>query len=234
MDALQITPISQANANQRTGRAGRTGSGFCYRLYTEMAYRNEMFPNNIPEIQRTNLANTVLLLKSLGVKNLLEFDFMDPPPQANMLNSMYQLWVLGALDNVGDLTPSGRKMSEFPMEPSMAKMLIQSVEYKCSAEMLTIVSMLSVPSVFYRPKERMEEADAAREKFNVPESDHLTLLNVFNQWKSHGYRDDWCLRHFLHPKLLRKAREVRAQLEDIMKFQKMEIISAGTDFDVIR
>jgi pre-mRNA-splicing factor ATP-dependent RNA helicase DHX38/PRP16 len=100
---------------------------------------------------------------------------------------MYQLWVLGALDNVGDLTTVGRKMSEFPMEPSMAKMLIASVEYKCSAEMLTIVSMLSVPSVFYRPKERMEEADAAREKFNVPESDHLTLLNVFNQWKSHGY-----------------------------------------------
>jgi len=145
MDALQITPISQANANQRTGRAGRTGSGFCYRLYTEMAYRNEMFSSTIPEIQRTNLANTVLLLKSLGVKNLLEFDFMDPPPQANILNSMYQLWVLGALDNAGDLTPTGRKMSEFPMEPSMAKMLIVSVEYKCSAEMLTIVSMLSVP-----------------------------------------------------------------------------------------
>ncbi|KAG1725582.1 pre-mRNA splicing factor [Suillus paluster] len=234
MDALQITPVSQANANQRTGRAGRTGSGFCYRLYTEMAFRNEMFPNTIPEIQRTNLANTVLLLKSLGVKNLLEFDFMDPPPQANIIHSMYQLWVLGALDNLGDLTPVGRKMSEFPMEPSMAKMLIASVEMRCSAEMLTIVSMLSVPSIFYRPKERMEEADAAREKFNVPESDHLTLLNVFNQWKSHGFRDDWATRHFLHPKLLRKAREVRAQLEDIMKFQKMEIISAGTDFDVVR
>ncbi|KAJ7671951.1 putative PRP16-RNA-dependent ATPase [Mycena rosella] len=234
MDALQITPISQANANQRTGRAGRTGNGFCYRLYTEMAFRNELFESTIPEIQRTNLANTVLLLKGLGVKNLLEFDFMDPPPQSNILNSMYQLWVLGALDNVGDLTPVGRKMNEFPMEPSMAKMLIASVEYKCSAEMLTVVSMLSVPSVFYRPKERMEEADAAREKFNVPESDHLTLLNVFNQWKSHGFRDEWAMRHFLHPKLLRKAREVRAQLEDIMKFQKMELISAGTDFDVLR
>ncbi|KIL71099.1 hypothetical protein M378DRAFT_6935 [Amanita muscaria Koide BX008] len=234
MDALQITPISQANANQRTGRAGRTGSGYCYRLYTEMAFRNEMFESTIPEIQRTNLANTVLLLKSLSVKNLLEFDFMDPPPQANILNSMYQLWVLGALDNVGDLTPIGRKMSEFPMEPSMAKMLIASVDYKCSSEMLTIVSMLSVPSVFYRPKERMEEADAAREKFNVPESDHLTLLNVFNQWKSHGHRDDWAMRHFLHPKLLRKAREVRMQLEDIMKFQKMDLISAGTDYDILR
>ena len=80
---------------------------------------------------------------------------------------MYQLWVLGALDNVGNLTPVGRKMSEFPMEPSMAKTLIESVEYGCSAEMLTIASMLSVPSVYYRPKERMEEADAAREKFSV-------------------------------------------------------------------
>jgi pre-mRNA-splicing factor ATP-dependent RNA helicase DHX38/PRP16 len=108
---------------------------------------------------------------------------------------MYQLWVLGALDNVGDLTPVGRKMNEFPMEPSMAKMLIASVDYKCSAEMLTIVSMLSVPSVFYRPKERMEEADAAREKFNVPESDHLTLLNVFNQWKSHKYVRIYVLRN---------------------------------------
>lgn len=86
----------------------------CYRLYTEFAYRDELFPNTIPEIQRTNLANTVLLLKSLGVRDLLQFDFMDPPPQDNILNSCYQLWVLGALDNVGELTALGRKMSDFP------------------------------------------------------------------------------------------------------------------------
>ena len=187
MDALQITPISQANCGQRTGRAGRTGPGFCYRLFTQTAFENELFPSNIPEIQRTNLANTVLLLKSLDVKDLLDFDFMDPPPQENILNSMYQLWVLGALDNIGDLTRDGRRMSDFPMEPSLAKMLITATKYKCASEMLTIVSMLSVPSVFYRPKERQEESDAAREKFFVPESDHLTLLHVYQQWKSHGY-----------------------------------------------
>ncbi|SPO39047.1 probable PRP16 - RNA-dependent ATPase [Pseudozyma flocculosa] len=234
MDSLQITPISQANANQRSGRAGRTGSGTAYRLYTEMAYRNELFANTIPEIQRTNLANTVLLLKSLGVKDLLEFDFMDPPPQDNILNSMYQLWVLGALNNVGDLTPLGKKMSEFPMEPSLSKILIASVEYGCSTEVLTIVSMLSVPSVFYRPKERQEESDAAREKFFVAESDHLTLLHVYNQWRSNGYRDSWCARHFLHGKILRKAREVRTQLEDIMKSQRLALVSCQTDWDVVR
>lgn len=234
MDALQVTPISQANANQRSGRAGRTGPGVAYRLYTEDAYRNEMFVNTIPEIQRTNLASVVLQLKSLGVKNLLEFDFMDPPPQENILNSMYQLWIINAFDNTGELTDAGQKMNEFPLDPSLAKMLIAAHEQGCTAEVLTIVSMLSVPSVFYRPKERMEESDAAREKFFVPESDHLTLLHVYTQWKINHYRDDWCTKHFVHPKAMRKAREVRSQLMDIMKTIKMPYVSCGTDWDVIR
>jgi len=235
MDSLQITPISQANANQRSGRAGRTGSGTAYRLFTETSFTEELFVNGIPEIQRTNLANTVLLLKSLGVKNLLEFDFMDPPPQDNIMTSMYQLWVLGALNNVGDLTQVGKRMSEFPMEPSLSKILIASAtDYGCSAEVLSIVAMLSVPSVFYRPKERIDEADAAREKFYVAESDHLTLLHCYTQWRLNGYRDSWCAQHFLHAKILKKAREVRTQLEDICKTLKLNIISCGTDWDTVR
>lgn len=89
IDDLQVYPVSQANANQRSGRAGRTGPGQCFRLYTESAYKTELLPMTVPEIQRTNLANVVLLLKSLGVENLLDFHFMDPPPQDNILNSMY-------------------------------------------------------------------------------------------------------------------------------------------------
>ena len=234
MDALQITPISQANANQRSGRAGRTGPGTAWRMYTEYAYRNEMFLQTIPEIQRTNLSNVLLQVKSLGVKNLLDFDFMDPPPQDTMMTSLYDLWALGALDNTGDLTSLGEKMSAFPMEPSLSKLIIESETYGCSEEMLTIVSMLSVPTVFYRPPERMEESDAAREKFFVPESDHLTLLNVYNQWKSHAYRDEWCVKNFLHPKALRRAREIRQQIMDIMKFKQMKYVSCGTDWDIIR
>ena len=234
MDALQITPISQANANQRAGRAGRTGPGVCYRLYTEQAYENEMFENTIPEIQRTNLSNTVLLLKSLNIENLLEFDFMDPPPQETILSSMYQLWILGALGKAGELTPVGRKMVQYPLDPCLSKMVIMAEELGCTTEILTIVSMLSVPSVFYRPKERLEESDAAREKFFVPESDHLTLLHVYNQWKSNGNRDRWCNKHFVHPKAMRKAREVREQLMDIMKAEKITIVSCGNDWDKIR
>ncbi|KAL6511543.1 hypothetical protein OROGR_021140 [Orobanche gracilis] len=176
MDALQVFPISHAAAAQRAGRAGRTGPGTCYRLYTETAYFNEMLPSPVPEIQRTNLGNVVLLLKSLKIENLLDFDFMDPPPQANILNSMYQLWVLGALNNVGNLTDLGWKMVEFPLDPPLAKMLLMGEQLGCLKEVLTIVSMLSVPSVFFRPKDREEESDAAREKFFMPDSSTVQML----------------------------------------------------------
>ncbi|CAM9196742.1 unnamed protein product [Ascophyllum nodosum] len=235
MDALQVTPISQANANQRSGRAGRTGEGFCYRLYTHRQFEEELLPMQIPEIQRTNLGNVVLLLKSLGVDNLLEFDFMDPPPQDNIQSSLYQLWILGALDNTGGLTALGRKMVEFPLDPPLAKMLIFSERLGCSAEVLVVVSMLSVPSVFFRPKDREEESDAAREKFFVPESDHLTLLNVFQQWKQNSFGAQWCTDHFIHVKGLRKAREVHAQLLDIMRQQRVAYESCGqANWDTVR
>ena len=234
MDALQMTPISQANANQRAGRAGRTGPGYCYRLFTERQYVSELLANQVPEIQRTNLSNVVLLLKSLGVNNLLEFDFMDPPPQDNIMNSMYQLWVLGALDNTGALTALGRKMVEFPLDPPLAKMLIFAEALGCTSEILIIVSMLSVPGVFYRPKDREEESDTAREKFFVPESDHLTFLNVYIQWKQAKYSSQWCNDHFVHPKAMKKAREVHSQLMDIMKQQKVQVLSSGGSWDLVR
>jgi len=236
MDSLQITPISQANASQRAGRAGRTGPGVCHRLYTERAFVSELFENSIPEIQRTNLANVVLLLKSLGIENLLQFDFMDPPPQDTILNSMYQLWVLGALNNLGQLTPLGAKMAQFPLDPPLSKMLLTSTtaDLHCSAEILVIVSMLSIPNIFYRPKDRAEESDAAREKFFVPESDHLTLLNVYQQWKRNNYSAHWCTQHYIHAKALKKAREVRAQLLDLMQQQRLEHTSCGTEWNTVR
>lgn len=234
MDALQVFPVSRAAADQRAGRAGRTGPGTCYRLYTDTAYQNEMLQSPVPEIQRTNLGNVVLLLKSLKIENLLDFDFMDPPPQDNILNSMYQLWVLGALNNVGNLTDLGWKMVEFPLDPPLAKMLLMGEQLGCLNEVLTIVSMLSVPSVFFRPKDRAEESDVAREKFFVPESDHLTLLNVYQQWKANQYRGDWCNDHFLHVKGLRKAREVRSQLLDILKTLKIPLTSCDPDWDIVR
>ncbi|CAE7939406.1 unnamed protein product [Symbiodinium sp. KB8] len=182
MDSLLITPISQANARQRSGRAGRTGPGKCYRLYTELAYRNEMLPTAVPEIQRTNLSNTVLLLKAMGIMDMLSFDFMDSPPVETMINALESLWTLGSLDDEGMLTNLGRKMAEFPMEPALSKMLLTSVDLRCSDEIMTIVAMLSVQNVFYRPKDKQAMADQKKSKFHQPEGDHCTLLEVYKTW----------------------------------------------------
>ncbi|KAJ1846841.1 Pre-mRNA-splicing factor ATP-dependent RNA helicase PRP16 [Coemansia sp. RSA 2703] len=238
MDALQVTPISQASAGQRSGRAGRTAPGVAYRLYTEQAFRYEMFANAIPEIQRTNLAYVVMLLKTIGIADLLAFDFLDPPPRDTIRASMHQLWTLGALDSsrAAAITPLGRRMAALPLDPAPARMLVEAIDRGCAAEVATIVAMLAVPSVFFRPRERLDEADAAREKFFVPESDHLTLLNVFNQWRANGCRDAWCVRHFLHAKSLRKARDVRDQLAALLAPDQRnpELSSAGADWDIVR
>jgi len=123
MDSLVVIPIAKSQAKQRAGRAGRTGPGKCYRLYTENAFRNEMLDNSVPEIQRTNLGNTVLTLKAMGINDLLAFDFMDPPPQQTLITALQSLYALGALDNEGLLTRLGRKMAEFPLEPPLSKMV---------------------------------------------------------------------------------------------------------------
>ena len=91
-------------------------------------------------------------------------------------------------------------MVEFPLDPPLAKMLLIGAEMGCADEVLVIVSMLSVPSAFFRPPDRAEESDSAREKFFVPESDHLTMLHVYQQWKKNSYRSDWCSDHFLQAK----------------------------------
>ncbi|TCD63346.1 DEAH-box ATP-dependent RNA helicase prp22 [Steccherinum ochraceum] len=234
MDSLVVMPISQAQARQRAGRAGRTGPGKCYRLYTEAAFRNEMLPNSIPDIQRTNLSSTILMLKAMGVNDLLSFDFMDPPPAQTLLTALESLYALSALDDEGLLTRLGRKMADFPMEPSLAKMLIASVELGCSEEILSIVAMLSVQSVFYRPKEKQGQADSKKAKFHQPEGDHLTLLTVYNGWKASSFSNPWCYENFIQARSMRRAQDVRKQLLGIMDRYKHDIVSSGKDFNRVR
>lgn len=227
MDSLNVTPISQAAAKQRAGRAGRTGPGKCYRLYTERAYRDEMLPTPVPEIQRTNLATTVLQLKTMGINDLLHFDFMDAPPVESLIMALESLHSLSALDNEGLLTRLGRRMAEFPLEPNLSKMLIMSVHLQCSEEILTIVSMLSVQNVFYRPKDKQALADQKKAKFNQAEGDHLTLLAVYNSWRNNKFSNAWCYENFVQIRTLKRAQDVRKQLLGIMDRHKLDVVSAS-------
>ncbi|KAJ4744922.1 hypothetical protein LUZ62_058708 [Rhynchospora pubera] len=234
LDSLVITPISQASAKQRAGRAGRTGPGKCYRLYTESAYRNEMSPTTIPEIQRINLGLTTLTMKAMGINDLLSFDFMDPPSPQALISAMEQLYSLGALDEEGLLTKLGRKMAEFPMEPPLSKMLLASVDLGCSDEILTIIAMITTGNIFYRPREKQAQADQKRAKFFQPEGDHLTLLAVYEAWKAKNFSGPWCFENFVQSRSLRRAQDVRKQLLTIMDRYKLDVVSAGRNFTKIR
>ena len=234
MDSLVVTPISQAQAKQRAGRAGRTGPGKCFRLYTEAAFQSEMLPTSIPEIQRQNLSHTILMLKAMGINDLLHFDFMDPPPTNTMLTALEELYALSALDDEGLLTRLGRKMADFPMEPALAKVLIYSVDMGCSDEILSIVAMLSVQTVFYRPKEKQQQADQKKAKFHDPHGDHLTLLNVYNGWKQSRFSNPWCFENFIQARAMRRAQDVRQQLVSIMERYKHQVVSCGRNTMKVR
>ncbi|CAL8099006.1 unnamed protein product [Orchesella dallaii] len=227
MDSLVVTPISQAQAKQRAGRAGRTGPGKAYRLYTERAYRDEMLATPVPEIQRTNLASTVLQLKAMGINDLIHFDFMDAPPVEALVMALEQLHSLSALDDEGLLTRLGRRMAEFPLEPPLSKVVIMSVQLGCSEELLTIVSMLSVQNVFYRPKDKQQLADQRKAKFHQTEGDHLTLLAVYNAWKNNKFAPAWCYENFIQVRTLKRAQDVRKQLLGIMDRHKLDVVSCG-------
>jgi ATP-dependent RNA helicase DHX8/PRP22 len=202
----------------------------CFRLYTESAYLNEMLPMSVPEIQRVNLSNVVLNLKAMGINDLLSFDFMDAPPVQTLITSLQQLYSLGALDEEGLLTRIGRKLAEFPMNPQLAKMLIAGVDYKCAEECLTIVAMLSVQNVLYRPKDKQAAADAKHAKFYQAEGDHLTLLTIYQQWANNKFSNTWCFDNFIQHKQLKRALDVRKQLQSILTRYNLPIESCGRNW----
>jgi len=191
--------------------------------------------DNAPEIQRSNLGHVVLMLKSIGIDDLLHFDFMDPPPPETLIKALEQLYALGTLNDQGDLTKTGRRMAEFPMDPMLSKMLIQSEKYKCVDEVLTICGMLGVDNaVFYRPKDKGIHADNARKNFHKFGGDHLTLLNVYKQWEETGYSLNWCMENYLQNRSLKRARDIRDQIVDMLEKVELEHSSNPTEVDGIR
>lgn len=229
MSNLVVVPCSRASANQRSGRAGRVGPGKCFRLYTKYAYMNEMDESTTPEIQRTNLNGVVLQLKSLGINQLLEFEFMDPPPTESLIGALNQLFALQALNHKGELTKVGRQMAEFPTDPMLAKAVLAADKYKSVDEVLSIVAMLSEASaLFFRPKDKKIHADSARNRFTVKEGgDHLTLLNIWNQWVDSDFSPVWARENFLQQRSLTRARDVRDQLAKLCERVEVAPSSCG-------
>jgi pre-mRNA-splicing factor ATP-dependent RNA helicase DHX16 len=229
MESLVVTPCSRASANQRAGRAGRVGPGKCFRLYTKWAFYNELDESTTPEIQRTNLNSVVLMLKSLGINDLINFDFMDAPPADTLIRALEQLYALGALNDKGELTKIGRQMAEFPTDPMLAKAILAADKYGCVEEVLSIVAMLSESAaLFFRPKDKKIHADSARGRFTNKEGgDHLTYLNIWNQWVDADYSPIWAKENFLQQRSLTRARDIRDQLQKLCDRVEVTISSCG-------
>jgi pre-mRNA-splicing factor ATP-dependent RNA helicase DHX15/PRP43 len=227
VESLLVSPISQDSARQRAGRAGRTRPGICYRLYTEEAFRTELPARSHPEILRSNLCNVVLTLKKLGIHDLIHFDFMDPPAPDTMIRALEMLFYLGAVDEEVELTPLGRQMAEFPLDIQIARMLLESPRHGSSNEAITLAAMLSVPNVFLRPRQQADEADARKQRFVVSDSDHATLVRVFEAFMDHGCDRQWCAENYLNDRALMHAVNIRRQLELMMQRMGLRICSPG-------
>jgi ATP-dependent RNA helicase DDX35 len=223
LESLVITPVSQASAMQRSGRAGRVRSGKSFRLYTEKDF--EKLPvATTPEMQRSNLATVVLQLKSMGIDNVLRFNFLSPPPAKCMIRALDLLYALGALDDNGSLThPLGLQMAEFPLHPMFAKMLLTSGDFGCSEEIVTIAAILQLDNIFLRPPNKKRESDRARMAFSVHEGDHLTLLNVYKAFISHKKSARFCHTHFLNYRALCRVVDIREQLIRTLRRFKVKI-----------
>ncbi|EJD74781.1 D-tyrosyl-tRNA(Tyr) deacylase [Loa loa] len=231
-ESLMKLPISQASAQQRTGRAGRIRPGKCYRLYPQEEY-DKLLVNTIPEMQRLNLAAVILLLKALGIHNVLRFNYLSRPSSFAMAEGLQSLYYLGALSKDGLLTnPLGIQMIEFPLPPQHSKTLLCSGELGCSEEIATIIAMLQIQDVFVIPSRSRHRAELMKRNFSVEEGDHLTLLNVFTNFIQNGKSKQWCINHFLNYRGLRRAEAIRDQLLGLLRRHNVPIRSCKENGEV--
>lgn len=213
MSQLQTVACSRAAVDQRAGRAGRVGPGKCYRLFTKWSYYHELELMPKPEILRTNLSSTVLLLLSLGITDLLNFPMLDKPSVSSLSKSLENLYVLGALNSKGTITRLGRMMCEFPCEPEFAKVLHTSASHRlCKGvleECTTIVSMLHETSSLFLGQKKNSVGNHIVGKVS---SDHMLYLDIYNEWTNSNFSKLWCQDHKVQYKTLQRVRNIRNQL----------------------
>jgi ATP-dependent helicase HrpA len=184
---LQVEPVSQASARQRKGRCGRVRDGVCVRLYeeTELIERPEFTD---PEIRRSSLAGVILRMKSLGLPEIDEFPFLDPPSPKAVSEGYRTLREVGALDRDKHLTEIGRRMARLPVDPRLGRMLIEARHEKCLGEVLPIIAALESNDPRERPAEKTREADEAHARWKDGESDFTGILRMWRDVSKH--RDD--------------------------------------------
>ncbi|HTI21481.1 MAG TPA: ATP-dependent RNA helicase HrpA, partial [Kutzneria sp.] len=230
---LPIEPISQASANQRKGRCGRVSEGICIRLYSEEDFESRPEFTDA-EILRTNLASVILQMIAAGLGDIAAFPFIDPPDRRNINDGIGLLQELGALDK-DKLTPIGRRLSQLPVDPRLARMVVAAEENGCVREVMVIAAALSIQDPRERPTEQQEQAQQQHARFRDNDSDFISFLNLWNylreqqkELSSNQFRK-MCRAEFLNYLRVREWQDIYAQLRQVVKAQGVSV--NGGDID---
>lgn len=226
---LPIEPIAQSSAEQRKGRCGRVSNGVCYRLFSEQDFLGR--PRfTTPEIHRSNLASVILRMMAFKLGDIESFPFIDPPTDNAISGGFRLLAELGAVEthssvdrsNGYRLTPLGRRLARLPVDPTVGRMLLQARDEAVLEDVLVIAAGLSIQDPRERPAELAKEADEMHKRFTHPESDFLTLLNIWNTYHekldalSQNKLRKFCKTHFLAYQRMREWRDIHHQLERVL------------------
>lgn len=218
---LQIEAISQASADQRKGRCGRVRDGICIRLYDEPSFAARPAYTD-PEIKRTGLAGVILRMKALGLGEVEDFPFLDPPLPKAITEGYRVLEELGALGSHRDLTPLGERLARFPVDPRIGRMILAGAEQGCLREVLVVAAALNVQDPRERPREAQQKADDLHRRFRDERSDFTGLLRLWEfvreaESRSTSHLRRVCKENFLSFIRVREWGEIHRQLEDVVR-----------------
>jgi ATP-dependent helicase HrpA len=229
---LPIEPISQASAAQRSGRCGRVEAGIAIRLYSEEDYESRPEFTD-PEILRTNLASVILQMASLGLGDLADFPFVEPPDRRQVASGIQLLEELGALGEGGRLTRLGRRLARLPIDPRLGRMILEAERLGCVREILVIAAALSIQDPRERPLDEQAQADQLHARFKDPSSDFLTWLNLWRHLRSQqrelsssAFRR-MCRREYLNYLRVREWQDFESQLRQVCRELKIELGKGG-------
>ncbi|MBN1404468.1 MAG: ATP-dependent RNA helicase HrpA [Opitutales bacterium] len=230
---LPVEPVSRSSADQRKGRCGRVAEGICIRLYSEQDYEGRPRYTE-PEIRRANLAAVILRMKAARLGEVESFPFIDPPQERAIRAGYELLQDLGALDEGHNLTGLGRRLARLPVDPTVARMLLEAVKEGCLKEVLVIAAGLSIQDPRERPQEARDAADLMHKRFDDQRSDFLALLNIWKAYDTEAERlsqkqlRKFCKSHFLSYLRMREWMDIHSQLSQTMK-EMGEYREAGSD-----
>ncbi|WP_084718513.1 ATP-dependent RNA helicase HrpA [Streptacidiphilus carbonis] len=236
---LPIEAVSQASANQRKGRCGRTSDGICIRLYSEEDFLSRPEFTD-PEILRTNLASVILQMTAAGLGDIGAFPFLEPPDRRNIKDGVDLLQELGALQTSGrvnTLTPVGRKLSALPVDPRLARMVLEAEKHGVVREVMVITAALSIQDPRERPVEKRAHADQLHARFTDPTSDFLTYLNLWRHLKdqqkalSSSQFRRMCKSEFLNYLRIREWQDIDAQLRQVARSLEIELGHPADEVD---